>query len=98
MTLFALICLLVGMTLGQRFKVLILLPAIALTLVVAIGVGIARADAPWAVVLAAAAAIASLQIGYLGGVGILHLAVVARASRQRAASLAGGLSARRHAH
>jgi hypothetical protein len=91
----AIISLLVGMFLGQRFKVLVLAPVILLTLILAIGAGIARVDAVWALGLTAAVTIVGLQIGYLLGIGIRHLIVVARAIRLRAASLGGSLPTRR---
>ena len=70
----ATISLLVGMVLGQRFKVMVLLPTIAIALVLAIGAGLARVDTVcWIVVMAAATA-TSLQIGYLVGIGIRHRA------------------------
>jgi len=94
----ALISLLAGMVLGQRFKVLILIPATALALVFATGTGIVRADTVWSIVLMATAAAASLQIGYLVGVAIRHVLVAGRASRLRAASLMDSASARRPAH
>ena len=82
----AIIGLLVGIFLAQRFKVLVLAP---------VGAGIARANAVWALGLTAAVTIVGLQIGYLLGIGIRHLIVVARASRLRAASLGGSLPTRR---
>jgi hypothetical protein len=65
----AMICL-AGMALGQRFKVFVLVPAIALTLVFTIGAGIAGADAALSIGLMTAAAATSLQVGYLAGSGI----------------------------
>lgn len=96
--LLAILSLLVGMLLGQRFTVLILAPAILLTLLIAVGAGIARAEVPSTIGLTAAAAIACLQISYLLGAGIRHLMVVARASRMRAASFANSSPVRRPAH
>ena len=90
----AIISLLAGMVLGQRFKVLILVPATALALAFTVGVGIAQAEAVWSIVQMAAVTAAALQIGYLAGIGIRHGLVAARASRVRATSLAA--SARRH--
>jgi hypothetical protein len=98
MLLFAILSLLVGMVFGQRFKIMILAPAISLTLLLAIGASIARAEVPWMVGLTTAVAIACLQIGYLLGIAIRHLIVAARASRRRAASFAVSLTARRSAH
>jgi hypothetical protein len=88
----AIIGLLVGTFLAQRFKVLVLAPVILLfAVILAFGAGIARADAGWTVGLTAAVTIVGLQIGYLLGIGIRHLIVAARASRLRAASLGGSL-------
>jgi hypothetical protein len=90
------ISLLVGMVLGQRFKVLVLLPAIAFALLLAIGGGIVRADSGWWIVLMAAAAATALQIGYFVGVGIRHVLVAVPGSKSPATSLSS--SARRPAH
>jgi hypothetical protein len=98
MMVFVVLSLLVGMVLGQRFKVLVLVPAIGLALLVTIVAGIARADALWPIVLMSAAVIASLQLGYLAGTGIRHLIVAARASRLRAGTLGTSLPARHSAH
>jgi hypothetical protein len=64
------ICLLVGMALGQRCNVFALVPATGLALVAAIGAdtdGIwsAGTDGIWSSALAAVAAGAVLQLGYL---------------------------------
>src|ERR1700686_889170 len=93
----AMISLLVGMVLGQRFKVLVLMPTIAIALVLAIGVGVARADTVWSIVLMTATTATSFQIGYLVGLGFRHVLVAARASRSPASSLTGSASARRPA-
>ena len=88
---------LVGAALGQRFTVLVLVPAILVTLGVAIGLGIARGQMPGTIALVTVAAIASLQIGYLLGVGVRQL-IQSRASRPRSASFADSPPARRPAH
>jgi len=72
-----------GMALAQRFKVLILAPTILLTLLMAIGVWAGRGDAASAVGLTAIVIIADLQIGYVLGIILRHLALVARAGRLR---------------
>jgi hypothetical protein len=56
-----LVSLLIGMVLGQRFKVLVLVPGIGLALVVTIVAGIARTDSAWQIVVTSAAVVASLQ-------------------------------------
>jgi hypothetical protein len=57
----------VGALLGQRFKVFVLVPAIAVCLGTAFGIGMAH---PWSVLLAMALGASALQMGYLGGVVI----------------------------
>ena len=91
----AILSLLTGMVLGQRFKVLVLLPAITLAALVAVGAGMARGQAPSTIALTTLAAIASVQLGYLLGLAIRHLVAVLRASRLRAASFAHSAPARR---
>jgi hypothetical protein len=94
----AMISLLVGMVLGQRFKVLILVPAMALALVLAVGTGVASADTVWSIVLMAAATTAGLQIGYFVGVGIRYVMVATRADGSPVTSLTGSTSTRSPAH
>lgn len=95
--LLAIFMLLVGAALGQRFTVLVLIPAILVTLGLAIGLGIVRAQAPGTIALVTVAAIACLQIGYLLGLGIRQL-IQGRASRRRSVSFADSPHARRPAH
>ncbi|HXW66106.1 MAG TPA: hypothetical protein VEK74_13560 [Burkholderiaceae bacterium] len=78
----AFLTLLVGMLLGQRFKVLILVPSILIILMFAIGAMIAGV-APGTVALTATAAIACLQIGYLVGTGLHYLWLTVRENRLR---------------
>jgi predicted Na+-dependent transporter len=80
--------LLAGLVLGQRFKVLVLVPAIVLALLVAIGAGIARGDGVWSTALMAGAVGMALQIGYLAGLFIGHIPALGRA-RRTASSLPG---------
>jgi hypothetical protein len=67
-------CLLVGMLLGQRFKVLILVPFIMLVLAFALAESVAPVSrfAPAEMIAAAA----SLQIGYLLGVCVRYLLII----------------------
>jgi hypothetical protein len=90
--------LLFGMAMGQRFKVLVLLPGIAVALVVAVGAGIAQAETAGPIALLAAASIASLQIGYLAGIILRYAPTAFRASRLRAGIMAGSMPTRRPAH
>jgi hypothetical protein len=82
-----LICLLTGMALGQRFKVLVLAPALALVVGLSIVVGVAHADPVWLIISIAVGAMVSLQIGYLLGTGIGVLLVGVRARRTHATHL-----------
>ncbi len=65
MILLAMVSLLVGALLAQRFRVLVLVPATAIVLAVAIGTGVTPADTAWSVVLMTGIAVTSMQIGYL---------------------------------
>lgn len=94
---FVLISLLAGMVLGQRFKVLVLLPAIGVALVATIVAGIAGADR-WPTVLIAAATVTSLQVGYFSAYGIRRLLAAARANRLRDPSVGRSQAERRGAH
>lgn len=94
----ALISLLIGMLLAQRFKVLVLIPTLPLAAILAIGDGLAHGQAIWAIATSSVLAIVALQIGYLLGIGIHHFMVVARASRMNSSSVPGTLAQRREAH
>jgi hypothetical protein len=94
----AILSLLCGMVLGQRFKMLILAPFSLLMLLIGVAAGLSHAETPLGLVLSAAAPIACLQCGYLLGLGIHQLSVLARAKRARAAPVVSSLAARRSAH
>jgi len=81
MATFAILSFLLGAVLGHRFKVLVLLPAIAIGVVITIGIGIARADDVWLIGLTGVLISVSMQIGYLCGAAIFSLVVTARATR-----------------
>jgi hypothetical protein len=95
---FGLISLLAGMVLGQRFKVLAVVPAIAGLSLVAIGYGIAYSEGLERTALLAALAVASLQIGYLVGVAIRYSLAATRASGLRSASIDASQPTRHAAH
>jgi len=61
----------------------------------ALGAEIARSDPLWPTVVTTAAVVASLQIGYLAGIGIRHFLIFTRTSLMRAASFAASQPARR---
>jgi hypothetical protein len=69
------IVILIGATLGFRFKVLILFPAMGLVTLGVVSIGIARGDHGYEVILAIILIAAVLQIGYL--LGTVARAVVA---------------------
>ena len=73
MLLLAMISLLVGAVLAQRFKIMILIPAIGIMLVAAVGAGVTQAHIVWWTILMIAAAGASMQVGYVIGLGIRHI-------------------------
>jgi hypothetical protein len=75
------ISLLVGALLGQRFKVMVLMPATAIVLVIAVGTGVTHAYTAWSIILMAVAAATSMQIGYLIGIGVHHVLAAALSSR-----------------
>jgi hypothetical protein len=89
------ICLLLGAVLGQRFKVLVLVPGMAVVLPLVAAVGIVRADSHGKIALALVVAAVSLQLGYLAGVALRHLMVLFRAPQINAASPSPRTSARR---
>jgi hypothetical protein len=98
MSVVVILSVLTGMVLGQRFEVLILVPATLLAFLLVLGFGFALAEAASILLLASLAAIVSLQVGYLFGVGIRHLLLIARANRLRAVSFRQTRHIRRPAH
>lgn len=95
MMLLTLLTLLIGMLLGQRFTVLVLLPATLLTLIIGVGLGIADSERPGHIGLTILAAIACLQVSYLLGAGIRYLLAPGRERQIHAASTAHSWLARR---
>jgi hypothetical protein len=75
------VSLLVGALLGQRFKVMILMPATAIVLAIAIGTGVTHAYTAWSIILMAGAAVTSVQIGYLIGIGVHRVLAAALSTR-----------------
>ncbi len=93
-----LFCLILGMGIGQRFKVLMLLPGIAVSTILALGVGIAQVSAAGSIALLVATSIAGLQAGYLVGIVLRYAPIAVRASRLRAGATAGSMPTRHAAH
>ena len=72
MIMLSIVSLLVGAALGQRFRVLVLMPATAILLAFAVGIGVAHAYTVWSIILMVAVTTTSVQIGYVLGIGIRH--------------------------
>jgi hypothetical protein len=77
------VSLVVGLLLGWRFKVLALIPAMAIALICVIPAGGTRGDPGWWIVAMAVAAVTSLQIGYFVGLWLRHIPTPARSSSSR---------------
>jgi len=91
----SMICLLLGAVLGQRFTVLVLVPAMAIVMVLSVGAGWTHPQYAWWIVKMAGAAAICLQCGYFAGIIIRHF-LVAVPSQQ--SPLAGAENAsHRHA-
>ena len=87
-----LICLLFGAVLGQRYKVLALLPAMALAMTAA--VILAFDSTFWQIVGAALVTATTVQVGYVFGLIIRQLMAVASTGQLPAGSLATSISPR----
>jgi hypothetical protein len=74
-------CLMLGAVLGQRFRVLVLFPGMVVVWPITTVAAAVRGYSFGHIVLAVVVATVSLQIGYLGGIGIRYLVV--RATRAR---------------
>ncbi|HLH93797.1 MAG TPA: hypothetical protein VKW08_01630 [Xanthobacteraceae bacterium] len=79
---------LIGAVMGLRFRVLVLVPAMGIALPLTVAAAIIQGYSLGQTLVTAAVGIVGLQVGYLAGVGVRHLLVVARASRIRARSAA----------
>jgi hypothetical protein len=67
---FAIISALAGTALGLRYKVMILIRAVAFVMVFAMIVGIARGDHFWSIILDIVIPGTAIQLGYLAGIQI----------------------------
>ncbi len=88
MTMFAITAVLIGAALGQRFKVLILVPAIVITSAAILGFGMAQNSNLWSILLVMALTITALQMGYLGGAVIRFVVAGARVGRDSPGTIA----------
>ena len=64
----AIIGVVIGIALGLRYKVFVLVPAVLFAMILAIAIGVARADSVWSIVLATVVVVTAVQLGYLAGV------------------------------
>jgi hypothetical protein len=94
----SMISLLVGVALGQRFKINVLIPACAILVILAVGAGLAHARSAWYIVLIVATAATSLQIGYFISIGVLRHLLAAARSRKTAPLTSPRTPARHAAH
>jgi hypothetical protein len=66
----AIVSVLAGIALGLRYKVVILVPAVALAMTLAAAVAIERGDHLWSIILAIVIPGTGVQLGYLAGIAI----------------------------
>lgn len=81
MTLLAVVGFLAGLALGQRFTVMIVIPGTVVLLVLAVETGVTHANTPWLIALTTVVAAASMQLGYLVGIGVQNVRVARFARR-----------------
>ena len=86
-----------GAALAQRFKIMVLMPAMAIVLILAVGAGVMQAQTVWWIILMAAATATCLQFGYFAGIGIRHF-LAAAPSRESSPLTSAETSARHAAH
>lgn len=91
MTTLTIVSFLTGAALGQRFKVMVLMPAMLVVPGIWIVTGIAHAQSAWAIAFMVATATTCLQIGYIVGIGVRHILST------RSSSLPSPATAARHA-
>jgi hypothetical protein len=90
----SMISFLFGAVLGQRFTVLVLIPAMIIVMILAIGAAITHPQAAWWIIAMAAAAAVCLQCGYFAGIFIRHFLA---ATPSQESPLAGAETSTRHA-
>jgi hypothetical protein len=83
MAMFALLIFLIGMLFGLRFKVLVLVPAMAGLVPIALAIAIPREHGLVSVIAVFAASIACLQLGYIAGIAICYSVGGVRVSSRR---------------
>jgi hypothetical protein len=93
MTMLATTAILIGAGLGQRFKVLILVPAIVIASAAILALGMAHNNNLWSILLVTALTITALQMGYLGGAVIRFVIAGARVGRDSSETIVAQRSA-----
>jgi hypothetical protein len=88
MTMFTITAVLIGAALGQRFKVLILVPVIVIGSAAILGFGVAQNSNLWSILLVMVLTITALQMGYLGGAVIHFVVAGARVGRDSPGTIA----------
>src|SRR5262249_29951446 len=91
------ISLFIGIALGRRFTVLVLLPAIAVALVVVIGAGFVLKEDGWSIFWFTVATVIALQVGYLGGAAI-RWSAASKAGRMASTTAPNSASTQRPIH
>lgn len=81
---------LAGAVLGLHFRVLVLVPALAIGSTVVLGIEMAYANTLWSILAAMALAVMGLQMGYLGGTFIRAASTGAFARKDAPGSVAAG--------
>lgn len=82
MILLAMVSLLVGALLAQRFRIMVLVPATTIMLGAVVGTGVAHAHTVWWMILMVGTAATSMQVGYLVvGSGVRHVLAGVLSSR-----------------
>lgn len=79
----ALLVFLIGMVLGLRFKVLLLVPAMAGLVPIALAIATPREHGLVSIIVVLAATVACLQVGYMAGISICYSAGGIGVSSQR---------------
>jgi putative Ca2+/H+ antiporter (TMEM165/GDT1 family) len=89
----------VGVLLGMRFRVLVLIPAIACAVLIQVALAVVSGQHSFgSVIPPAAATVAILQIGYWAGLAGRYLSACFRLSRTRDVSLPGSRPASHRAN
>lgn len=91
----SMISFLFGAVLGQRFNVVVLVPAVAVVLFLSVGAAVTHPQVVWGIAKMAASAAICLQCGYFFGIIIQHFLL--SAPSQGTSSLAGAETSTRHA-